>query len=45
MADCINLLGGPRGVKYVAQENLEPLQVVMNLDEFLRWEDYVIDGW
>eukprot|EP00308_Calcidiscus_leptoporus_P024299 CAMPEP_0119354208 /NCGR_PEP_ID=MMETSP1334-20130426/3227_1 /TAXON_ID=127549 /ORGANISM="Calcidiscus leptoporus, Strain RCC1130" /LENGTH=589 /DNA_ID=CAMNT_0007367695 /DNA_START=934 /DNA_END=2703 /DNA_ORIENTATION=- len=26
MADCISLLGGPRGVKYVAQENLEPLQ-------------------
>ena len=24
-ADCIKLLGGPRGVRYVAQENLEAL--------------------
>ena len=23
--DCVSLLGGPRGVRYVAQENLEPL--------------------
>ena len=25
MADCEKLLGGPRGVRYVAQENLEPI--------------------
>lgn len=27
-SDCTSLLGGPRGVRYVAQENLEPLQSV-----------------
>ena len=26
--DCVSLLGGPRGVRYVAQENLEPLASV-----------------
>ena len=25
MGDCVGLLGGPRGVRYVAQENLEEL--------------------
>jgi len=28
MSDCVSLLGGPRGVRYVAQENLEPLSDV-----------------
>lgn len=27
MADCIEFLGGPRDVRYVAEENLEPLLV------------------
>jgi len=25
MSDCISMLGGPRGIRYVAQENLEPI--------------------